>query len=78
MSKIKKGDTVIMSTSYKQELIKTNSNDHAIEFGGCEGVVEDRVFPDLTEEQAPEVNVRWKPSGLKYGYNPNKDLIKIS
>ena len=44
------------------------SSDHVDEFGDCVGLVEDRVFPD--NPTAPEVNVRWLPSRLRYGYFP--------
>lgn len=47
---------------------------HIEEFGDCEGVVEDRMFLDPA---AQEVNVRWAPSGLRYGYHPN-DLVVVS
>jgi hypothetical protein len=42
------------------------SGDHVDEFGDCVGVVEDLV--DFGCELGPEVNVRWEPSGLRYGY----------
>lgn len=41
------------------------SSAHVDEFGDCEGVVEDLVQPNC-----PEVNVRWQPSNLRYGYDP--------
>jgi hypothetical protein len=41
--------------------------DHVEEFGACVGIVEG---PVLLDEGAPEVNVRWKPSNLRYGYDP--------
>ncbi len=42
------------------------SSDHIKEFGDCEGLVEDLMFPEF-----PDLNVRWRPSGLRYGYHPN-------
>jgi len=43
------------------------SNDHVEEFGECVGIVEDPVFPQYPHL---EVNVRWQPSNLRYGYLP--------
>ncbi len=42
---------------------------HIDEFGECEGLVEDLMFPD--DPTSEFVNVRWQPSGLRYGYHPN-------
>ena len=44
-------------------------------YGDCEGVVEDRMFPNLTAKQAPELNVRWFPSMLRYGYDPSELVV---
>ena len=49
--------------------------DHIAEFGDCEGVVEDRMFDD---PGAPELNVRWRPSGLRYGYHPDHLVVVAS
>ena len=43
---------------------------HVEEFGECTGVVGGLMFPGLID--TPEVNVRWEPSGLRYGYHPDK------
>ncbi len=75
MSKIKKGDTVKMSDFCKQSLIANDSKEHVDEFGECEGIVLGPMFPGTIEY--PEVDVRWKPSSLRYGYNSLTDLIKI-
>lgn len=40
---------------------------HVEEFGDCVGVVEGPTHPGC-----PEVDVRWKPSNLCYGYLPSK------
>jgi len=45
------------------------STSHVDEFAGCVGVVEGPMFPD--DPSAPEVDVRWQPSGLRYGYHPS-------
>lgn len=42
---------------------------HIEEFGECEGIVEDLMFPD--DSSSEFINVRWQPSGLRYGYHPN-------
>ena len=72
--KIQKGDIVKMNEEFKT-IIMNNSHEHVIEFGECEGVVEDRMFPNLTAKQAPEVNVRWFPSMLRYGYDPSELVL---
>lgn len=54
------------------------STDHVEEFGECVGVVDGPVdynscepgHPDYDESKVgPEVDVRWKPSNLRYGYH---------
>ena len=47
------------------------SSSHVEEFGSCEGTVEDRMTGP-TGEPWPEWNVRWAPSGLRYGYHPSE------
>lgn len=79
--KIKTGDVVKMSEHLKQTLISNDCKEHVDEFGECEGTVEDLINYNSNGENdknkiGPEFNVRWKPSMLRYGYNP-KDLIKI-
>jgi hypothetical protein len=71
---MKKGDKVRMSKETKEILSINGSLEHVMEFGDCVGIVEDRCFPTLPEEVAPEYNVRWMPSNLRYGYSP-KELI---
>jgi len=39
----------------------------------CIGVVVGPMFPNT---DFPEVDVRWQPSNLKYGYNP-EDLEEV-
>lgn len=46
---------------------------HVREFGRCVGVVEGPIeFTDENGETSygPEVNIRWKPSNLRYAYDP--------
>ena len=45
------------------------SSAHVEEFGDCEGKVEGPMFPD---SEAPEVDVRWHSSNLRYGYHPDE------
>lgn len=47
--------------------------DHIEEFGGCTGTVQGPMFES---SDAPEVDVRWEPSGLRYGYHPD-DLVEV-
>jgi hypothetical protein len=54
------------------------STDHVKEFGECVGVVEgpldynNKGEPYVVEKVGPELNVRWQPSGLRYGYHPDQ------
>lgn len=67
------GDSVKMSDGYKEEMSKDDENrEHIEEFGDSTGVVLGQ-----SEGDWPEVDVRWQPSGLKYSYDPKRDLIKI-
>lgn len=44
------------------------SKDHVEEFKDCIGIVEGPSYPN---GEGPEVDVRWIPSNLKYGYHPD-------
>lgn len=63
------GKTVRMTKVFKQDLIANDSAEHVEEFGDCEGVVEG--FVNYGSCLGPEVDVRWKPSKLRYGYHPS-------
>jgi len=65
---------VKMSEDFKKSLINSGCEDHVKEFGECVGIVEDKMFPDC--DDCDEVNVRWLPSKLRYGYSP-KELIIV-
>ena len=72
--KIKKGDKVKMSVSLKESLIKNDCKEHVDEFGDCIGIVEGFVNynndgENDPEKIGPELNVRWQPSNLRYGYD---------
>ncbi len=47
------------------------STAHLNEFGDCEGIVIGPMYPDWEE-----VDVRWQPSNLRYGYHPD-DLVEV-
>jgi len=72
-TKFKPGDLVKMSASYKKR-IKKGIPDHLKEFGHCCGIVEGPV--DYGSQKGPELDVRWNPSRLRYGYAP-KDLCLV-
>lgn len=72
---MKEGTIVTMATDFKiRMLIQGESGDHIREFGNCIGIVEDEMFTEC--EDCEEVNVRWRPSGLRYGYDPS-DLEEV-
>ena len=66
------GDKVKMNSIVKTLLNGNDCEDHVKEFGNCEGEVIGYVFDDTTDY----VDVRWKPSELKFGYHFNQ-LVKI-
>jgi hypothetical protein len=61
------GTRVRMSKALKKEMRKT-SQAHIKEFGNCVGVV--MGLMDYGTQLGPEVDVRWLPSNLCYGYLP--------
>lgn len=69
------GITVRMTDAYKQELIANGCSKHVEEFGDCEGIVEG--FVDYGSCSGPELNVRWKPSMLRYGYHPSQLAVVV-
>jgi len=64
------GAKVRMSEALKQELIANGCAEHTEEFFDCIGIVEGPV--DYGETKGPEVDVRWQPSNLRYGYHPDQ------
>jgi len=70
---MKTGTRVKLSEETKKAYRESGSVEHIDEFGECEGIVIGETFPDLN---CPEVDVRWIPSGLRYGYNES-ELINI-
>lgn len=59
------GTRVRMSESLKSGLIANGCAEHVAEFGDCVGVV---IGPFDDGLAGPDVDVRWEPSGLRYGY----------
>lgn len=71
---MKQGTRVRMSDAYKKAITANDCIAHVEEFGECVGIVEGLV--DYNTYKGPEVNVRWLPSKLRYGYHPD-DLIVV-
>lgn len=63
------GDRVRMSEALKARFRANGGEDHVAEFGECVGVVEGSL--DYGTQKGPEVDVRWEPSRLRYGYHPD-------
>jgi hypothetical protein len=72
--RIKKGDLVRMSEKFISDMMLGESKDHVEEFKNCIGKVDGPSYPN---GEGPEMDVRWMPSGLRYGYDPI-NLIKVS
>jgi hypothetical protein len=69
---VKPGTIVRMRRSIKLALRRNGCDQHVREFGGCVGIVEGPAYPSGA---GPEVDVRWLPSRLRYGYDP--DELKV-
>lgn len=85
MKLMKSGTRVKMSASIKRRLIANGSHEHVKEFGRCIGEVIGQVdYNNCAPDDAnyditkvgPDVDVRWSPSNLKYGYHPD-DLVEV-
>ena len=76
---LKRGDLVRMSQAHKDALIANHCRPHVREFGRCIGVVQGPMDYGPGEDGepvlGPEVDVRWKPSRLRYGYHPDQLVI---
>ena len=68
------GTKVRMGEALKQQLVANGGAEHVEEFGECVGVVEGLV--NYGTEQGPDVDVRWQPSNLRYGYHP-EELVEV-
>jgi hypothetical protein len=68
---MKPGTVVKMSEELKLAFIANDCADHVQEFGDCTGTVIGPMQPGWEE-----VDVRWHPSELKYGYHP-KHLVVV-
>lgn len=62
-----------MSEELKRKLRASGSGEHVDEFGECVGVVQGLL--DYGSQQGPEVDVRWQPSNLRYGYLPEELIL---
>jgi len=62
--RLKVGDRVRMTEELKKGLLINDCAEHVEEFGHCVGV----VVGDDGYKSDPAFDVRWEPSGLKYGY----------
>jgi hypothetical protein len=72
---LKRGDLVRMSRAHKEALKANHCAPHVREFGRCIGVVQGPVdWGNGTF--GPEVDVRWKPSRLRYMYS-QEDLVVV-
>lgn len=72
---MKPGTRVRMTKDFKRQMAQTGSAAHIQEFGGCVGVVEEPLDYNAPGEKdprkiGPELNVRWRPSRLRYAYHP--------
>jgi hypothetical protein len=63
------GTCVRMTDAYKVALRASGHWGHIAEFGHCIGYVVGPTFPN---GEGPEVDVRWLPSMLRYGYHPSE------
>jgi alkylated DNA repair dioxygenase AlkB len=77
------GDCVRMTDIFKKKLASEAPStekgvgggyEHLKEFGDCVGVIQGPMFQD---PQAPELDVRWHPSNLRYGYDPSQLELAI-
>lgn len=64
------GDRVRMSAALKDKLRSNGSVDHLRDFGDCYGIVLGLVTWNDETPPGPEVDVRWHPSCLRFGYLP--------
>jgi len=71
---LKPGTRVRMSEALKTLMRNNGSEEHIEEFGECEGIVQGLM--DFGTQKGPEVDVRWQPSNLRYGYHP-KHLVVV-
>lgn len=65
------GDVVRMTETYKNN----SPGEHTEEFGHCLGVVLGKTFKN---EEGPELDVRWFPSLMRYGYHPDDLELVVS
>lgn len=64
-----RGERVRMTEALKAALMANGSAAHVAEFGECMGLVDGPV-DNGNGTYGPDIDVRWQPSGLRYGYDP--------
>jgi hypothetical protein len=70
------GTQVMMTEDFKSLMRANGSRGHIDEFGACVGIVEGLLdynnpgSPHDPRKVGPELDVRWQPSNLRYGYHP--------
>jgi len=60
------GTKVRMTADSKEDMLDNGSHRHIWEFGDCTGIV---IGPMFENGEGDEVDVRWQPSNLRYGYS---------
>lgn len=70
---MKIGAIVKLSEKFKSKMITNGCKPHIDEFGKSLGKVSG---PMWANGEGPEIDVKWEPYGLRYGYNP-EDLIIV-
>lgn len=65
------GDTVRMTFDFKKRAREVGNGAHIDEFGDCIGRVAGPVKYGAGA-YGPELNVRWRPSKLRYAYHPHQ------
>lgn len=59
----------LLASDFRDDFLGFSGRAHVGEFGDCVGVVLGPVVYDRGRT-FEEVDVRWEPSGLRYGYKP--------
>lgn len=72
LESMKPGTLVRMAAHLRNAFRANGSRQHVQEFGGCVGYVVG--LTDYKTQMGPDVDVRWIPSYLIYGYQP-EDLV---
>ena len=81
MTKLRKGDLVMMTKDLKTIMQLNGSGEHVKEFGECVGLVDGLTNNNNDGEYdlykiGPEVEVYWLPHMIRFAYMP-RHLVKI-